>query len=576
MMRAASLPSLGLLALALLATPFVPLRAQSGGLLGDSGVSSSGQGSGGEASPASQGERRDRRTRGSQSGKRHVEISPYLEVDQTAIWDLKGGNGDTLTYTTVSAGVTASIETQSVSVGADVRYAHEFAWNRGQASNDIISGIVNARADVVANMLSVEGGALATRVRSDGFTGGNNSLAGVNNTSNAYSFYVGPNLSAPIGDLTVTGAYRLGYNRVDNGSGAVVGPAGTFDSSWINTINLSVGMQPGPLAFGWSVGGGYVRETSKQLSQRFEDKFVRADVTVPVSFTVALVGGVGYEKIQISSKDALRDANGVPLVNGNGGFITDPASPRRLSYDQDGLIWDAGVMWRPSPRLQAEARIGHRYGSMSYTGSLTWQPNGRTSIGAALFDSVDSFGRSMNGGLANLGTDFTIGRNPFSGDLTGCAFSSGGANGVCINDMLTGISAANFRSRGVVAQFAHRSDMWGYWFGAGYTQRKFLSGGVSVLASVDGQTDENYFASAGLNRQLGADSAIDAMAYWNYFSSVANGVGNVTNIGANLSYRRNLMRRLQLSGAVGIDSLDRKGHEAFVSLLAQIGLRYQF
>jgi hypothetical protein len=50
----------------------------------------------------------------------------------------------------------------------------------------------------------------------------------------------------------------------------------------------------------------------------------------------------------------------------------------------------------------------------------------------------------------------------------------------------------------------------------------------------------------------------------------------VTNIGANMSYRRTIWRRLQASAAVGIDSIDRQGQEAFVSLLAQLGLRYQF
>lgn len=572
-MRSALLSSLGILVLG--AVPLTAAHAQSGGLLGDSDVSSSKTG---DASSAPKEAGRDKRSRGGKGGgRRHVDVSPYIELDQTAIWDLKGNNGDVLTYTTVTAGVTASVQTQSVSIGADVRYSHQFSWNSGQTDNDIVSGVINASTIVVPGLISLEGGAMAMRLRTDGYTGANNSLAGVSNTSNAYSLYVGPNLSAPIGEMTVTGAYRLGYNRVDNKSGFTGGgTTGTFDSSWIHSANLAVGMQPGTLPFGWSIAGGYIRETSSQLSQRYENKFVRADVTVPISFTVALVGGVGYEDIQISNKDALRDANGVPLLNGNGGYLTDPNSPRRLSYDQDGLIWDAGVMWRPSPRLQAEARVGHRYGSMSYTGSLSWQPGARTMVAAALFDSIDSFGRSMNGGLANLGTDFTIDRNPFSGDLTGCGFNNGGGTGMCINDTLAGLSAANFRNRGVVAQFAYRGDRWGFWYGAGYSRRKFLADSSSVLAAANGQTDENYFASLGGNRTLGPDSAIDAMAYWNYFRSGANGVSDVTNIGANISYRTNLMRRLQASAAIGVDSLDRKGQEAFISLLAQLGLRYQF
>jgi hypothetical protein len=560
-----------------LAAGTMPAQAQIGGLLGDSDVTSGSVSSGGGEAKADPERRRGGRPA---RAKRVVDVAPYLELDQTAIFDLKGGNGDVLTYTTVAAGVTASIQTQSVAVGADVRYAHQFAWNRNASDQDIVSGIVNARADILRNLLSLEGGALATRVRTDGFVGANNSLASASTTNHVYSLYVGPNLSVPVGDLTLTGAYRLGYNRVDsdNSAAAALGlpVTGSFEDSWIHNANAAIGMQPGPLPFGWSVGVGYVRETSSQLSQRFDQKFARADVTVPVGPTVALVGGVGYEKIEISNKDALRDGNRIPVRDGLGRFVTDPASPRRLSYDQDGLIWDAGVLWRPSPRLQAEARVGHRYGSMSYTGSLSWQPDRRTAINAVLFDSIDSFGRAMNSSLANLGTDFYVVRNPFSGDLGGCAFANGQGGGTCFNDTLTGIGTANFRNRGIFAQYARRGDPWAFTIAAGYSRRKFIADSQSALAAANGLVDQNYFASVGVMRPIDAVSTFDAQAYFNYFDSGINGVGDVTNIGANASYRRTLLRRLTASAAIGIDSLDRQGQQAFISLLAQLGLRYQF
>jgi hypothetical protein len=254
--------------------------------------------------------------------------------------------------------------------------------------------------------------------------------------------------------------------------------------------------------------------------------------------------------------------------------VTDPASPRRLSYDQDGIIWDAGVMWRPSPRLQAEGRVGHRYGSMTYTGSLNWQSR-RTSIGVTLFDSVDSFGRALNGSLANLGTDFNVIRNPFSGDLGGCAFNNGQSGGACFNDTLTGIATANFRNRGIVGQVSRQGDPWTATLAAGYVRRKFIADSQSVLAAANGLVDQNYFVAIGVQRPIGTVSTFDAQAYFNYFDS-GFGVGDVTNIGANASYRRTVWRSLQASAAIGIDSIDRQGQEAFVSLLAQIGLRYQF
>jgi len=565
--------TLGLAGMLALVAGAVPAEAQSGGLLGDTGVTSGNAGTTQAREQRNETPRRRGATRA-----RSMQITPYLELDQTAIWDLNGG-GDVLTYTTVAAGVSGSMQTQSVSIAADVRYAHQFAWNSGATDHDIVSGIVNGRFDVLRNALSIEAGALATRTRSD-FRGANNSLAGANATDNIYSAYIGPNVTVPVGDLTLTGAYRLGYNRVDQDT-TVVPPlslpiVGSVEESWIHNANASVGMQPGVLPFGWSVGVGYIREDSSQLDQRFEDKFGRADVTVPIGPTVALVGGVGYEDIEISNKDALRNANGVPVRDGNGRFVTDPASPRRLSYDQDGIIWDAGVLWRPSPRLQAEARIGHRYGSMSYTGSLSWQPSRRTSVQVTLFDSLDSFGRALNSSLANLSTDFVVVRNPFSGDIGDCAFNNGQAGGACFNDTLTGISTANFRNRGLVAQIAREGDPWGMTIAAGYVRRKFIADSQSVLAAANGLVDQNYFAAIGVQRPLDAVSGFDAQLYFNYFDSGFNGVGDVTNIGANASYRRTVWRSLQASAAIGIDSIDRQGQEAFVSLLAQLGLRYQF
>ena len=553
----------------------MPARAQVGDMLGDSDVT-------GGAGPGAPGARRGPEERPADRRgprERPVRIAPYLEVDQTALVNLKGGGDDVLTFTSVAAGVQANVQTHNVAIGADLRYEHMFSWNDNAPDQDIVSGIAIGRVDLVRDRLSLEAGGLATRMRADGLIGANNSLVGVGFTNHVYSAYVGPNLTVPLGDLYLTGSYRLGYNRVDQDDDAVPGitlPGGTFDESWFHHATASVGMRPGLLPFGWSVGGGYLRENASQLDQHFIDKYVRADVTVPISPYVALVGSVGYEDIKISNRDALRGEDGEPIRDAGGRFVTDPASPRRLSYDQDGFIWDAGVLWRPNPRLSAEFRIGHRYGSMSYTGNLTWRPSRHTALSVTLFDSIDSFGRMLNSSLANIGTDFYIVRNPFSGDLGGCIFNNGQAGGACFTDTLSGITSANFRNRGVFAQFARISDPWTITAALGYARRKFIGDAQSVLSVVSGLSDDNYFADIGVTRQLGAVSAIDANAYFNYFDSGFSAFDDVVNIGANIGYRQMLMRRLTASAAVGIDSVDRKGQEAFISLLAQIGLRYQF
>jgi len=55
------------------------------------------------------------------------------------------------------------------------------------------------------------------------------------------------------------------------------------------------------------LSAGYEREDTSQLDQRYEGKYARADVTVPVGPTLALLGGVGYEDIEISERAPLLD-----------------------------------------------------------------------------------------------------------------------------------------------------------------------------------------------------------------------------------------------------------------------------
>lgn len=54
--------------------------------------------------------------------------------------------------------------------------------------------------------------------------------------------------------------------------------------------------------------------------------------------------------MKISERDAVRDAGGIPVVGADGRLVTDKSSPRLTAWESDGLIWDAGVMWRPSSR----------------------------------------------------------------------------------------------------------------------------------------------------------------------------------------------------------------------------------
>jgi len=505
-------------------------------------------------------------------GGQRTDVTPYLGIDQIVFAPIKG-DGDALTYTTVTAGVTAQFQNRRVEAVADVQYSHLFGWGGDFADQDIISGIVSGRINI-ARGLAIDAGALGTRARTDGYSGA--STFGSGFTSQVYAGYVGPTYADKLGIFDVTAAYRLGYARVEDDidrdfPGAPRG--GSFDDSWSHMLSGSVGVGPGVLLpVGLVASGGYTREDARQLDQRFEDKWGRLDATLPVSPTLAIVGGIGYENITISQRSPLLDTNGIPVVS-NGRFVTDKGSPRALLYDFDGIMWDIGVLWRPSQRTSLEARVGRRYGSMTYQGSFTWQ--GRdSSFAVVVFDGIDSFGRMITSDVAGLShTNLNVMRNPFTGDLTGCAFSPTGG-GQCFNDALSGITDANFRYRGVAMQYARQHGPWGLGVGGGYSQRKFITPSGDTIY-VRGTKDENWFAQAALNYALSERDSIGGSVYVNYFDS-SGGRPDVLNMGAFTSYDRIISRRLRASAALGIDGSKADDLDTVIAAMGQIGLRYSF
>ena len=290
------------------------------------------------------------------------EIRPYLEVTQVFSADLSGG-GDTLTYTSVAAGVDGHIETRRVQAQASLRYERDIDWNGHVAQQDNISGLATARLEVVPDLLSLDAGGLATR------TGGPGRVFGVTNrddTVDVYSVYAGPTLATHAGPLAINGAYRFGYTKVDDHSAAGL-LADDFDSSTAHSLTGSIGMgtRSGGLPFGWTIGGGYVRELSNDsFRHRFEGSYVRGDVVVPVGPTLALTAGVGYERIRSSQRDFVRDAGGIPVPDADG--RPSPIPARRASSP---TTWTASCMMaassgarprapscRPAPAIAMAAR----------------------------------------------------------------------------------------------------------------------------------------------------------------------------------------------------------------------------
>ena len=512
-----------------------------------------------------------------------ADISPYVEVQQILDFDLSGNDAfgdDVVTYTTVAVGVDAAVTSRRIEVGASYRYERRIDWDDAIAGEDVHSGILRARANVTRG-LSLEAGALAARARTEVGGDGLGSLTGDNdNSTQVYSVFGGPTLSTRAGPLEIGAGYRIGYTHVEDNFAANTDPGQApvdyVDHSTYHLATASIGMPPGEtLPFGWIVSGGYEREDASQLDQRYEGYYGRVDVTVPVTPTLALLGGVGYEDIEISQRDVLIDANGNPVLDNNGRFQSDPDSPRLLAYNVDEFIYDAGILWRPNRRLELSARVGHRYDTTIYNGYLSYQASQYSTFQAAVYNDISSFGRATTNTLAGLPTSFTVGRNGF-GQFNGCAFGEGDDAGGCFDTGFASLNAANFRSRGGSIVWTGGRGPWSYGVGAGYQNRRYLVPPTNANVSLEGVTDEAFSVQANLGYQLSPNSSLDGSLYATWFDSGIPGESDVFSSGGSATYSVGLYRGLSAQATAGIFANDIEGEETDWLGTLLLGVRYGF
>jgi hypothetical protein len=286
------------------------------------------------------------------------------------------------------------------------------------------------------------------------------------------------------------------------------------------------------------------------------------------------VGGVGYEDVEISSRDALRDAAGNPIVGNDGRYVTNDAAPRQIAYATDGLIWDVGVMWRPSRRTAVEAYVGERYGTMTYHGTLSYAPDSRTSLNVAVYDNVTGFGGALVDQLAGLPAQFDAFRNPISGQIGGCVASPEGDG--CFASALGSIRSAAFRSRGIAASYSVTLGRTQFGTGVGYDHRRFVAAPGTVLAGADGIVDETVWLALYGTTEIDARSSVTANATASWFQSSVSPAFDVLGYSASVAYYRDLMPRLTGTAAVGLDGISRDNLPDFLSASALLGLRYSF
>jgi hypothetical protein len=520
---------------------------------------------------------------GKRAGKK-VHVSPYIEAQQVVQAELSPGD-QVLTWTSLAAGIDAGVSGRNTQASLSVRYERRFGWDNNVSDADVLSGVARASANLVPRVLTIEAGAMATRASIEGNGSTVGGLEFSDSATQIYSIYAGPTLQTHMGDVAVEGHYRLGYSRIDSPDAVMLAPGqpafDIFDEAVVHNAAIHIGTKPGePLPVGVGYGAGWNREDVSNLDQRVDDRHLRLDLTLPVGGDLALVGGVGYERVEISSRDALIDTNtGLPVIGSDGRYVTDKSQPRRIAYESDGMIWDAGVMWRPSRRTSLEAHVGRRYDSTSYYGSFAYAPNRNTSVNLSVYDNVSGFGGMIGDALARMPAQFETIRSPFNGVLGGCVAATGTVTqgqATCLNGALASVRSAVFRGRGIMASIGITSGKLQYGFGAGYDRRKFIAASGTVLASANGLVDENAWVAAYLNGRIDRNSGFSANARANWYQSGDALAGDVSALGATLAYYRSITSKLSASAAVGIDGVSRDLLEDYWAARGLIGLRYSF
>ncbi|WP_226017075.1 preprotein translocase subunit YajC [Novosphingobium sp. FKTRR1] len=516
--------------------------------------------------------------RGVGSGVR-TRVQPYLELTQNLLAQLKPGN-DVVTYTAIAAGVEVALDGRRTQGAVSVRYERRFSEKGRYGSGDTISGLARVKHDLVPRTLSIEAGGFAGRTRLEAGGGASlGALANSDSVSQVWSVYAGPNLSTHVGQVAVGANYGVGYTQVQSPRRqlSVPGLAATdlFNHSVSQSATVSAGVRPrviGPV--GLTASAGWAQEDITNLDQRVREYRAGLQATLPISLELALVGDLGWNEVTVSSRDALRNADGSAVIGSDGRYVTDKSKPRQLAYQTRGLTWDVGVMWRPSRRTSLSAFVGRRYDSTTYYGSFSYAPNERSNLGISVYDGISGFGSSLNNAVKQLPTDFETTRNPFSGDINGCA--NGSSGGGCVNGALGSLSSSVFRGRGVNATYAHRIGRMQAGIGAGYARRKFIGAAGTVLAVANGTVDENYYVSAGLSGPIDRRSSFSVGAYDSWYKNGRSTLADVNSYGVTGSYSRELAERLHGTAAVGLQGISRKATPDELVLTGLVGLHYSF
>jgi uncharacterized protein (PEP-CTERM system associated) len=523
---------------------------------------------------------------GAACGAAHAERPTYaafMNIQQIVEGQLRGSGTDDVTYTEVSGNLLTQVSNRRIVLSATYRLSYRIPEAGKIDENIQHNGVMRLQANVIDEWLNMESGAIITRSRVDPSGSASQTNAGnQQNLTQTYSAYIQPVLAHQMGDLGVQASYRYAYTANDVGKTGDA-PAGSpltdrFDSSKGQQATLALAMDQGSLPFSWKLSGEYRHENTTNLAEHFRAHSVIGEIKLPIGNSrVALVTSGGYERTRTSERSALIDPlTGLPVLGKGGRFVVDPASPRVLTYDMEGLIGDAGIIWRPSQRTRMEARAGYRYGGFSLTGLVEMRPSDRTGLTMIITDRVESFAQGLSNGLASTTPSLDLGlSNDPNSSYQNCLFGKAVGEGRCINGALGQAAASAYRERAANVIFTHRMRQTTLTSAFGYSRRAYIDNPNSPV-SLAGVVDQSFFGNMTVSRRLTRESGISFSFQGNYFMNGQVGAPDAMSGSVNTSYYRSFGRGIQFNATVAIDGSKQENIPADVSGRAQLGLQYRF
>ncbi len=456
-----------------------------------------------------------------------IKIDPKISVRQSFSdnLSLNDRQKDSGFITTITPGLAVTFE--SPRIQGSLTYELDYRLGIGTSVLDKFrhNAIGRVNAELLREFLYLETGVVATLLSQDPrgslSTNPDNNNRNINNV---FSGFVGPYVRQRFSDFAeFQGGYRFSTTLLEDqqnasflGSGDILNStrqlgADSDNHDFYATLNSGDAFQ----RFRWNVQAGYQLENiNDNVKERFRSRNLNLGAEYPINRHLSLLGSVGYEKTQSTVLESIVTEARDPLTNIliPGTVASLQIGPNRVqNFGSDGVVWDAGFRFSPTPRTDITVRGGRRFGDTTFNVSGLKKIGKKSEISVSYGDTLDSLGRLLTRELGNVTTSTALG-GQFRTGVFPLSFNDP-VTGLFSNGRLA-INSATFRNRTANVSYRFISSPWSA-NGTIYLQRRQLLR-ISQLPNqpplepgVLGRNDSALGGSLGISRLFKAGHTLD-------------------------------------------------------------------